>query len=281
MKSVILKLFGLFFILLITSCGRGFYYSNDTVGTEVFTIDENTHIYVRKLYAQENEFKGRELTEVTDDTLGLLTEVQYLVFNNDKVLYISTISSRYIYDKTDSYLIQNSSGKNAYPNSFYFSNFYFGNYNKTNQTLQFKNKKTAQDWKINKPNPNDIDLEYINNFTLKKVRFKSKTEVSKNFTNTEVVGESVQHPVRFKKINYFKFLSFKTPNHRNDFEKTGDLLTLKAKAKTISYTKANKIFMVYKDDEKQKIKYLFIPFSGDLIPGFKSLKFGSSKVRYY
>jgi hypothetical protein len=280
MKSVTLKLLGTLFILLVIGCGRGFYYSNDTVGTEVFTIDENTEIYARKLYAKENEFKGRELTSATDDTLngkGMLTEVQYLIFNKEKVIYISTVSSRYIYDKTDSYLIKNSSGKNSYPNSFFFNSFYFGNYNTVEETLEFKNEKTAQDWKIRKPNNYEVDLLYINNFNFKKVRFKGKTKVSKNFSNTEVVDQSVQNTVSFEKIKYFKFLSFKTPNSKNDYDKTGALRSKKA----ITYNKANTFCIVFKEGKKQKVKYLFIPFSDELIPGYKALKFNSNRVRYY
>jgi hypothetical protein len=280
MKSFVKKLLGILFILLLSSCGRGFYYSNDTVGTEVLTIDQDTKIFARKLYAKENRYNGRELSYINDDTIngkGMLTEVQYLIFNKNKVLYVSTVASRYIYDKTDSYLIQNSSGKNFYPNSFYFNSFYFGKYDENEGVFRFKNGKTAQDWKINIGTDNDIELVYINNYNLKKERFNGADSIHKNLLSTEVVNQSVGNMVKFKKMNYFKFLSFKIPNERKDYAKTGVLLTTKAR----TYTKANKICMVFKEGENQKLKYLFIPFSDELIPGFKALKFSSKRVRYY
>jgi hypothetical protein len=280
MKSFVKKLLGMLFILLLSSCGRGFYYSNDTAGTEVLTIDQDTKIFARKLYAKENIYNGRELSYINDDTIngkGMLTEVQYLIFNKNKVLYVSTVASRYIYDKTDSYLIQNSSGKNFYPNSFYFNSFYFGKYDENKGIFQFKNGKTAQDWKISMGSDNDIELVYINNYNLKKERFNGADSIHKNLLSTEVVNQSVGNMVKFKKMNYFKFLSFKIPNERKDYAKTGVLLTTKAK----TYTKANKICMVFKEGENQKLKYLFIPFSDELIPGFKALKFSSKRVKYY
>ncbi len=280
MKSVSIKLIALFVLLLLLGCGRGFYYSADTAanGTPVFTIDEHTEVYVRKLYAQENQFKGRELTSTNDSLNGtsFLTEVQYLFFNQNKVLYVSSVSSRYIYDKTDSYLIHNSSGYNAYPNSFYFNNFYFGNYNSATSLVEFKNNKTAQDWKIEKISDDKLQLQYINDYTFKKVRFKGETIQQKNFIGTQVVEPSVQHNIVFEKMNHLKFLSFKLPDDRSDYDKTGARI---AKAKT--YAKTNQIYIVFKNGNTTKIDYLFIPFDSELIPNYKALKFSSGKVRYY
>lgn len=281
MKSIFLKIVAVVILIFIGGCGRGFYYSNDIPanGTPVFTIDENTQIFARKLYAKESEFKGRELTSSNNNADGksFLTEVQYLILSKNRVLYISTVPSRYIYDKTDSYLIHNSSGKNSYPNSFYFNNFYFGDYNENESVFEFKNDKTAQDWKIEQASDSILKLVYINDYTLKKVRFKGETASPKNYSDTEVVDQSVQHPIAFEKIKYFKFLSFKTPDDRNDYNKSGTERIAKAK----TYSKANEIYIAFKDGKTQKIKYLFIPFDTELIPGFKALKFGSGKVRYY
>jgi hypothetical protein len=280
MKSIRFKivLFAVLFFLL--GCGRGFYYSNDVAknGTAVFTIDENTEVFARKLYAQANKFEGRELTNTNDSLSGnsYLTEVQYLFFNKNKVLYVSTVSSRYIYDKTDSYLIHNSSGFNAYPNSFYFNNFYFGNYNDSDSILEFKNKKAAQDWKIKKTT-NNIDLLYINDFALKKTNFNGETTPQKNFLGSQVVDQSLRHDIVFKKMNHLKFLSFKIPDDKSDYDTAGTTRTAKVK----TYSKANEIYIAYKDKNKQKIDYLFIPFDTLLIPNYKALKFGSGKVRYY
>lgn len=281
MKSALLKLISVVALLILLGCGRGFYYSNDTAsnGTPVFTIDENTQVYARKLYAQETEYKGRELTSTNDSLSGksFLTEVQYLFFNKNKVLYVSTVSSRYIYDKADSYLIQNSTGYNSYPNSFYFNNFYFGDYNTTDSSLEFKNEKSGQDWKIEPTSTNQIKLLYINDFAFKKVHFKGTTTLQKNYLNTQTVDQSVQHAIVFKKINHFKFLSFKTPDDRSDYDSTGNVRIAKAK----TYSKANQIYIAFKQGKKQKIKYIYIPFDSELIPGYKTLKFGSGKVRYY
>lgn len=278
MKSFVYPFIGIAFLLITSSCGRGFYYSNDAVGTPVFTIDKNTQIFARKLYAKENAFKGRELISNVNDTTTdgrMLTEVQYLLFNGNQVVYISTVSSRYIYDKTDSYLIE-SNNKNLYPNSFYFNNFYFGTYYPDDETIAFTNKKNAQDWKMS-TTPNQMKLVYINHFNFRKVRFKGETATSKNYSHTEIVEQSLQNDILFEKIDNFHFLAFKIPNARNDLNKDGKPITQKDK----TYTKSNQINLVFKDSEKQKIKYLFIPFNNDLIPGYKALKFSANKVRYY
>lgn len=281
MKSIFLKIASVVILLFVWGCGRGFYYSNDVPanGTPVFTIDENTQIFARKLYAKESEYKGRELSSSNENADGksFLTEVQYFILSNNRVLYISTVPSRYIYDKTDSYLIHNSSGKNSYPNSFYFNNFYFGNYNEAESVFEFKNDKIAQDWKIERTSDSILKLVYINDYTFKKVRFKGETTNTKNYAGTEVVDQSVQHSIAFEKIKYFKFLSFKTPDQRNDYDKSGTQRIAKAK----TYSKANELYIVFKEGATQKIKYLFIPFDTELIPGYKTLKFGSGKVRYY
>ncbi|MBL7886934.1 MAG: hypothetical protein JNJ52_09315 [Flavobacterium sp.] len=281
MKSIPLQLILIAILVVLCGCGRGFYYSKDvaTNGTPVFTFDENTLVYARKLYAQETEFKGRELTSTTDSLSenSYLTEVQYLFFNQNKVLYVSTVSSRYIYDKTDSYLIHNSTGHNSYPNSFYFNNFYLGHHNTSASLLEFKNKKAAQDWKIEQTSVNEIKLEYINDFALKNVHFQGQTTPQKNFLGSQVVDQSVKHPIVFKKMNHFKFLSFKLPDDSSDYDSSGKVRSTVAR----TYAKANEIYIAYKDADHQKIDYLFIPFDSELIPNYKALKFGSGKVRYY
>lgn len=259
---------------MISSCGRKFYYSNDLPNKELFfVINKDTEIFARKIYIQKNKFDGREIQKYDNDTLsdlGLLIEVQYIMINKNDILYVSTTPSRYIYDKTDNYLIESKSGKNSFPNSFYFNSFFKGFYEIENEKFVFKNEKNEQNWNI-KISKNEIKLISIDNFNIN----NKKTQI-KNYKSTEIAEFSFSNEIKFEKMKYFRYLSFKIPNDKNDYQK--NIL----KNNNIDELKrAENFYVQYTNATKNKIKYIFLPFNKELIPGFSTLKYRSNRIRYY
>ncbi len=291
----------LFIIIAVMAagCGRTFYYSNECYTANFIEVNSQSDVFIRKLYLNEEYEKTKDsisLTKKNEKKPNLLIEVQYLIFNpNKEVIYIATTPSRYISDKTDTYLIH--SRNNAYPNSYFLNTFYFGkefasegrNYRK----IEFRNGKMAQEWRFDKIDSNNMKLTVIDNYKIKRVLINQKKEEEKVFVSTENVSLSSNHDIEFQRIPYFHYLSFKIPEEKKESSKTAiirrdSIVETKytiydehcQKKDTFSkrklYPRAEKIYFKYWNN---KLEYIFIPFT---IPvnGYHSIKFKSSRVKF-
>lgn len=281
MKTVPFKIgIVLLIISLLCGCRSGFHYSkNDTTPFKrSIVIDSTSTLYIRTLYTKENKYDGRELTTKEKDSTGtknFLVEVQFLIFNkNGQVIYISTIPSKYIFDKADTYLLKSKSGRTKYPNSFFFNSFFIGQYHEETSKIEFNNTKTGQEWNLSfRKEAWVCSLLSINNYSYKKVRDMNKDIITqKVYLSTEVTDESFSNPVEFKKTKYFEYLSFRNPY---DSIKKGTL------QRNNTILKANEICIYFEDAAMKKVSHVIIPFSDFLKPDFKNMKFKSGRVRYF
>jgi hypothetical protein len=282
---------------LISGCGRTWYYSNECYSLNFINVDSASDVFIRKLYLNEEFEKTKDSISLSNkkDKNNTLIEVQYLIFNpNREVIYIATTPSRYIYDKTDSYLIH--SGNKAYPNGFYLNTFYFGNEiatpGKNIRKVEFKNSKTAQKWSFNVIDKDYINLSVIDNYKIKRVFINQDKVERRVFISTENVDLSSNHEVGFEKVHNFRYLSFKIPDDKKAASqapnKNSDILKTKytiydehcQKKDTFSskilYPRANKIYFKYWNN---KLEYIFIPFSQP-VKGYHSIKFNSDRVKF-
>lgn len=284
---------------LTFGCGRTFFYSNECYTSNYIEVNSQSDVFIRKLYLNEEYEKTKDSISVNnkmESKTNLLIEVQYLIFNpNKEIIYIATTPSRYIEDKTDTYLIH--SRKNTYPNSYFLNTFYFGREispeGKNFRKIEFRNNKMAQEWRFDNIDPNNMKLSVIDNYKIKRVFINQKKEEEKVFVSTENVNLSSNHDIEFQRIPYFHYLSFKIPHENKQPPKT----VIKAmdslgqtkytiydehcqKKDTFSkrklYPRAEKIYFKYWNN---KLEYIFIPFSVP-VNGYHSIKFKSSRVKF-
>ncbi|WP_026710701.1 hypothetical protein [Flavobacterium filum] len=308
MKHYLIIFLPIISILTLTSCGKSFYYVKNDINikhdiinrniTESFKTDSTSKVFIRRLYVNKSETNLYNEITIDDSKDNKLIEVQYLIFNGNKVLYISTIPSKYIYDKTQQYLLKKEGGKISYPNAFFFNSFYFGTVKSSdNKTIkiEFKKKKKIINWNFeinidSKRNCNAYNLLSIE-------EFKSNNA---NKRKSIVINESVKNEIYFSNSyefignpnNYFKYLSFKVPYSKCEME-LADKMEEKLREKDsiikyyadkyketlkqkISFPIAYEILIIYKDSTKSKVKKLIIPFEND----FKSIKFKCNRVKY-
>ncbi|MFH6937086.1 hypothetical protein [Flavobacterium sp. FlaQc-30] len=290
--------FSLMITVLISGCGRTWYYSNECYSLNFINVDSASNVFIRKLYLNENFEKTKDSISLSNkiNRNNTLIEVQYLIFNpNREVIYIATTPSRYIYDKTDSYLIH--SGKKTYPNGFYLNTFYFGieiaKPQKNIRRVEFKNNKMAQEWSFNIIDKDYMNLSVIDNYKIKRVFVNQNKMERRVFVSTENVYLSSNHEVAFEKVDNFRYLSFKIPDDKKAasqaLNKNVDSLN-KTKytiydehcqkkdtfSSKILYPKANKIYFKYWNN---KLEYIFIPFSQP-VKGYHSIKFNCDRVKF-
>lgn len=282
-------------LLLLCGCGRSFYYSNDCVSDDYAVIDNTSKVFVRKLYLNDQKEKTKD--SVSANKENTLIEVQYLIFNpNKEIIYIATTPSRYIYDKTNSYLIH--SKKNEYPNGFYLNTFYFGKDITVNagnsKIIEFKNKKFSEKWNFIQKDEDNIELMDIDKYKIKKVLIEGEKQTEEVFQSTEKVGISSNYDVKFEKIHRFKYLSFKIPDDSETSNKMSAATTNDESEKNYTIYDKNcnkkdtlskyKLYpsakRIYFKSSNKKLQYIFIPFSMDIIENYHSIKFKSNRVKF-
>ncbi|MES2747359.1 MAG: hypothetical protein V4648_03210 [Bacteroidota bacterium] len=321
MKNYKIQIIALLSILTIVSCGTSFQYKKylvsknsnpnkftiiDTRCVDSFTVDSNSDVYVRRLYLDATDKSLKLSAKDSTESKNLLVEVQYLIVNNDKVLYISTIPSKYIYDKTEKYLLKKKGGRISYPNAFFFNTFFFGktksgkSLTKANDTLEFKSNKKIAYWNLLFSDDKNFTLNSITNFKIKK-------NSPLLFESTIATRLSLKNEMKFKNIykynnkNYFQYLSFKVPYTKKEAEliaklenpaidndslvKSDFIQKNESNKKIIEKEKANYpsakcIYIVYNDSTKTKVKELIIPFESLIDNNHNSMKFKASRVRF-
>lgn len=279
---------------IISSCGRVFYYSHDCPNDDYVTINSKSKMFIRKGYLDATtNFKTTD--SISGNVLNKLIEIQYLIINpNDEVIYISTTPSRYIYDKTNNYLIK--SKRNEYPNAFYLNTFSFGKLipseDENYSIVEFSDRKKAFDWKFRIIDKDNYELESVNGFKFRKIYFNGKKEIKKVYQTTESSESSTASKKIFTKINHFIYLSFKIPDDSTTSEKIQEepkldsytskiynkqCILIDSITKYKQYPKATTLNFKYKNN---KIKYLYIPFNMNIFDGYRSIKFKKNRIAY-
>lgn len=303
-------------LISFSNCSKSFSYRNvdmnknfDTSITDIVNTNHNSTVFVRTFYIDDpDDSFGKKLIN-TDEKNKKLIEVQYLIINGDSVLYISTISSKYIYDKSEQYLLRGNIV--CYPNTFFFNSFYFGKIIKGSPltsnkfTIEFRNKKNIFHWnfsKINDPKHEAFNLESIENY-----KIKNKSPL---FESIIIIDRSVKNDVHFKNIyryhgnpkHYFHYLSFRIPvttlkeakvvdsltenNDKieefknSDFIQNDDFNKKIAEKYSSEFPQAKAIYLVYKDDKKSKVKEILIPFDKPIRDQYNCIKFRCKNVIY-
>jgi len=267
MKSRLL-FFSILILVLITfcNCGRAFYYNNNE-SNDCFSIDEVDDIYIRKLYSQENEFLGNELTKETNNIAGeenSLIEIQYLIIKkNNQVLYVTSTPSRYVYDKEDSYLIDRK-----YPNAFFFNKFYFGKRTKKNlvdREITFENNDLKQVWELKLDSLNELQLVSVD-------EIKKKNDTDNSLTMKVV--NSFKDNFVFKKVNYPFHIGFKSPFIDEEQSKT----------KTFDYKRiiSKRICFIRNFENKEIIEQILIQFDNPVLgEEYKTIQFKKKRIPFY
>jgi hypothetical protein len=195
--------------------------------------DDKTEFYMRKLYMVNTEFEGQKLVSkdsLKNHTDSILSEVQYLLIKKDMVIYLTTMPSKYVYDKTDTYLI---GGK--YPNAYYLNAMYMGKVIRGHGSAAhfiFENAKANQDWEVDMTDRNCT----LVSLDERKYRPRREGEKQRRISNTVVMKprNSFLHPVEFEKVPDIKF-RYRKPLGHSDYK--GSTTNLKEKVANVN--KAN------------------------------------------
>lgn len=315
-------------LTIIVSCGKSFYYTkhdltNDSNNfnskvIDSFITDSSSEVFVRRLYIDRLDGKYSQITlePKTGSVKNKLIEVQYLIINDDKVLYISTVPSRYVYDKTDQYLL-NTEGIVKYPNSYFLNSFYFGKIVKntssdtSNTTIEFRDKKNVMQWNLHSGSTikhKTFELTTIDNYKIKNRKSKPPIKVIQSTITTD---KSVNNKIIFENIyrfvgdknskHYFQYLSFQKPiknqqeqeiyTKLKDSTISNDSLANTASiknskrrsefvAKYKQYPAAKRIYVIYKDTSKTKVKELIIPFESPIKDEENAIRFKGNRVKF-
>lgn len=247
---------------------------------------DDTDFYMRKLYMIKSKYDGQKLVNkdsLNSQTDSILSEVQYLLIKKDMVIYLTTTPSKFIYDKTDTYLI---GGK--YPNAYYLNAMYMGTVvpDPAGDDLlhfAFENPKGDQEWEMRKTATGWrlISLDE------RKFRHQKQGENERRVSNTTVMKprHSFLHPVEFEKVPDFKF-RYRKPLGHSDYQGNTNTLKEKIANNTNAELYARCICLHVKEGKKTSLDFgvVFFDFatckffSPEHVPFFRDFKSDSLLV---
>ncbi len=249
---------GLLFALLVSGC-----YSVKNFDKLKCITFKDTDCYMRKLYMVKNKYDGQQL--VSKDSLSrhsdsILSEVQYLLIKKDIVIYLTTTPSKYVYDKTDTYLIGG-----RYPNAYYLNAMYIGKAlpdaeSENIMHFSFENQKAQQDWEM-RQTPTGWRLVSLDE---RKLRKRKKGEPQARVSNTIVMKprNSFLHPIEFERVPDLRF-RYRKPLGYSDYESNTGNLKTKVANKTNTEQYAQCICLHVKEGKQQALDFgvLFFDFT--------------------
>lgn len=249
-------------ILLLAMLVSGCYSVKNFDKLKCITFN-NTDSYIRKLYMVKNKYEGQQL--VSKDSLSrhndsILSEVQYLLIKKDLVIYLTTTPSKYVYDKTDTYLIGG-----RYPNAYYLNAMYIGKVQPDPESenilhFTFENPKAQQDWEMRQTGTGWrlVSLDE------RKLRSRKKGESQARVSNTIVMKprNSFLHPIEFERVPDLKF-RYRKPLGHSDYQSNTRDLKAKVANKTNTELYAQCICLHVKEGKQQALDFgvLFFDFT--------------------
>lgn len=224
-----------------------------------FVISPSTKYYIRKLYLETTPYEGNEISEKATNEKGgenLLTEVQFLFINGKDVVYVTTKQSRFIFDKTGEYLINDQ-----IPNAYFFDGIYFGKIVKDEGgevDIDFESHKRKQKWTLNEKKT-QMDLNTVDEFEI-----KSKTDVH---LSTMKIEYSFKHPFIFQPMKSISEIYYLIPDVGN-------------KNKT-DYIKINKFVRVFTDKLNGKLLHVLMPTKEKGETSVEAFAFSCAQVPFF
>lgn len=242
MKTI---LFLLLYLMVFVGCGRKELKYPLADDRDCINISDSD-LYIRKVYADGNEEDGQKL--IVNDTLPsnektFLSDIQYLLIKKDVAIYITTKPSRYIYDKTDSYLINN-----RLPNVIFFNTIYIGKVVQNSafeKRIVFKSKHFDQEWLLKSFEAGKLELTLLD-----EVRHNSAGKI--HSITTMKPTNAFKHAVIFEKQDKNIYFSFKVSFGEDKNSKGNTEL------------KADSICMIYQNVQHKKIIDAHVKFNNGM-----------------
>lgn len=258
-------------LLLLSNCSRSYVkFESKPENQELPQYSKRFNLQNYTGFARLQKSENLYYKNFNQDSLQ--TEFQFMFLNNknDSVIYISTIPTRNLYDKSGVYLINHRT-----PNAHFFNHFYFGKISddegKFDKIIEFKSSKedTKMNWNIRRRS-DSIQLLTIDTYRTKKTgKDITKTFFTSNFNIKSNFGKNKK--VIYKEINDYTGIGmsiFPDTIKVNTMKLQSEVKKIKSQYLIVNYTRKNEIKnieIIFDEPYDKNLKYNAIRFKKNRI----------------